>query len=597
MLILGLLLFVYTFFVAGAFALSLVQTPRSRSFMEWIILGVTFGFAILPPFFFVVGRGLGGFPIGAMYVVAGTATIGCLYELRIRKVVLTGISKYELMAIAVAICHASILLLYLLVYPIFPPELFIHDYLVHLTIATNPSVVLYGWLTSGLYNLTQIGSYIFLSVGVATIGGNPLVDVRYVMIAMGLTVPLLVYYTSLKCFRNAAAALMATAAYSFIFSFWGVGLLYTGLYGQFYAGVLAILSIALSAEFIEGKLHSAGIGLIVLALVLAHPSSAIYIAVVSGLSFVLYLAKRNEKRYLILGAYHIVPVVVAIAFVGVSGLANFLLSVESPQGVAVYANNLTNQILVSFPFLLVPGSGGLLPLFVILPTLLLAVWRARCISENLPTFLIVGWFLVIWGLSIAAEGLHAISRYVTLGALPAGFLFGLMYLWLVEPLKRRLRRPNLTANGPIRFLPLILTSMMLLFAFQGATGNVLSDLYSQHQYLPPKQADVYDSMVWIQQNSPHNAVVASVGLPWYYFSSYFTGRSFLGDHLMDSSSMTNYLSNLNNGSLSKTGNSTYVVLFTLLHSTNESYLPHYTSNPHYRLLWNSSTVAVFEFGR
>jgi hypothetical protein len=185
-------------------------------------------------------------------------------------------------------------------------------------------------------------------------------------------------------------------------------------------------------------------------------------------------------------------------------------------------------------------------------------------------------------------------------AFPAcSILFGLLFIWIILPLRERSGwfRGTITRLNRASFF-CVIAMLLCVLAIQGASGDVLSSSIPYHALTATKQGDIVQSMLWLRDNTSANAAVMSVGLPEFSFLPYFANRTYGGDLLGGPPSITNYIvsTGLGRPPPGGTPGGVYVALFTLLHNSTARFLRLYESDSNYTLEWNSTTVAVFRFG-
>jgi len=561
--------------------------------LEWLAISAAMGFTLLPLPLLIVGEALGGFPPSVLYLLVAAITLSNLTILKVKQLPILTFRKSDALLISIVGVHFLVLALYFLVYPIFPPELYIHDYLVHLS-STSSSSGFLGGMTNSLYGVTQLASYSLIAFGAAVDPQSSLQSMRYSMTLMEAVVPFLVYFVAKRLTGKSRSALFSTVAYCFVFSLWGAGLLYTGLYGQFYGGLVALLSVWVAIGCLEKRVSFLLLALTVLTLVLSHPTSLLLLGVIPLSISINGLAHRRFSREMAgVAVLFTLPLAAGLALVGPSGLSNFLAGIESPQGYAVSSNTQLDQFVSQFPFLLVPASGGVLLLVLTVSTIVVALIRIRKVVVDQFALIVLIWFVTPWFLSFTAQGLHAMSRYAILDTVPNTIVLGLSYSWLIEPLNGKVSRKWKSFGSS--FLYTAVAILLLVSTFQGATGNVLGDVTSQAAPIMIKQSDVYASMLWIEGNTPAKSTVISVGLPWYQFTRYTTNISYSDDYLVLPPEMTQMLSARTASSSSGQTQQIYVVLFSWLHGNGTSWYKAYSSDANYQLVWNSTAVSIFLF--
>lgn len=598
-----LLVLVASLFLTGGTTVGALGLQKGRTTIEWITLSLSFGALVLPVATFALGRILGGLPPMLPYLVLTIFGAGFAFTYlreRGRRPRLV-VGRLEVFAILLAVGNAAVVGYYFTKYPVFPPELLFHDYLLHLQASTAPNVLLYGWLTNSLYGLTQITSYLYLGYGLVAVGGLQIEALRYSMLVLGFFFPLLVYYASLKISHDEAAALFATAAYCFIMPFWDDGLLTSGLYGEFYVGVIGLLFAWMLAESLGERVGSAN-GLFALflsgaALVFAHVTSLMELLAgfVYATAFGAWLKIRSWKFWLFVAAFPVAAIIAALA--APEAIASFLSSVASPGGVLVSASGLPGGPFAPFLYTL-DGSIGDVPLIFLLVTLGVfiartAVSRKMKVVHSLP----VVWFLIPLLASGFFGGAYAASRYSFYALVPAALVFGLGYLYIVRPIEAWLIPRTSTsrrANARVLYAAVVILLIAVL-SVQGATGGVLSSAAFERDFISAKQTYVLDSMNWIGSSTPRQSVIFSVGLPWYWFSPYVDGRQFATDDIGTPGYMSQQISAWFASNPAELKAPVYLVMFSLLRNSSGLLSNAYGNDSRFTLVFQNPMVLVFSY--
>ena len=247
-LILSSLLFIATFLFVGSVSVFLFGFGGRRSILEWSALSLGLGFVFVPVVFFVISHLAGGTQPWIPYALCGSAfacTLGIAWKKKSQR---PSIDRSEAVLKGIVALNVALMSLYFATYPIFPDSGLAHDYAANLVMLSSTQSLLYGGGSTTVAGLTQLTSAFFMLYGVVSLQGNPLIALRYSMVVAAAVVPLLVYYLSFNLFKDKEASLFATAAYSFVFPFWSLGVLSSGYYAQFYAGILFLLALWLITE-------------------------------------------------------------------------------------------------------------------------------------------------------------------------------------------------------------------------------------------------------------------------------------------------------------------------------------------------------------
>jgi hypothetical protein len=158
------------------------------------------------------------------------------------------------------------------------------------------------------------------------------------------------------------------------------------------------------------------------------------------------------------------------------------------------------------------------------------VWAiVRLRNSFWPAFL-AAWFTVL--LLLVFIGTQD-WRMVLLSFVPGAGLIGILLARLQESLeKTTLPKIHVQRIGGTAAKVLMLLLVVGLAA-NGPTAYALSHAFSTGQ--ATTQTYIYDSMVWIQANSPLNSSVVSVGLPLEYrYLPLIANRTYFGDFQLNS---------------------------------------------------------------
>jgi len=582
--------FVVSILLLGMAAVKGLKADRGRSPLEFMVLSYTLGITLLPYYVLIAGRIAGGVKPSLMPILLIISLGGWLYFPR------PSLPKLPLMwrpfigeaaPFTSLVAYWALTGFYLTMYPIFPPQLFVNDYRNNLNMALDDRSLLYGWMVSTPFGLTQLNPHLYMALGVHALDFTAIQNLRYAMLLAGAVAPALAYYASLRMFKDATAALASSLSYTLILPFWLTGLFTTGLYNQFYAGVLSLLFVWVFFEYLEGRM-GATMPLIVLAsLILSHVSSLLLLS--AATPFLLAHMVRKHGKGFWLAALAIATPLAAL-FLAIYGrtIYEFLLSVASPGGGYIYSPDPVARLLSFSPFLLVlanfVGVGTLLLLIGGLLALLVGVAMKK---GRAPDFFLALWFSLPWLLSSYGEGLHSASRYAIYALIPSCLLFGYSYRGLLRAVSPAAK---LLQNGR-RLIVAVVALLFLALSLQGTLGYVAIDAVANYRLEVSRQPAILESMLWLKENTPAGSMVVSVGLRAYEFSSHITKRGFLVDDLGE----PGYVAALISSRVDVDKAAVYVVLYKPLRFGDLLLKDSYSSDKRFSLVWENGYVAIFRF--
>ena len=594
------LLFLLSFFLVGAVACRLLGLAKARPALESAALSFGLGLFFVPVLFFLLAYLSGGAPTWIPYGITGLSLVGYLGLCVRSRPSLPSIGRTELVLLGIVALHVAIIYTYLSTFAIFPDSGFAHDYANNLQMLSSTKVLLYSWGSTQLFKTTQLTSLLLMLYGIVFLQGNPLFALRYSMVIVAAVVPIVVYHLSLRLFKDKEASLFATAAYALAFPFWLIGVLSTGLYAQFYAGALFLVFLWIMTEYVEEKVSIWVPAVLAFLLLLAHPTSFLFLGIAAVSCVVVYAATgRNDSKYRTAAMVCGIPLLAAVVVVLSFGPMSYLQALAAPGGTFSYTLDALSPILSHAPFLFVIDSFvGPLCLGLLLCTAVIGTVAAFRRSLDRRYVVVLGWFWTTWLATLPFGELHTVSRYVIFAFPAFSLLLGLFFLLVVKPLRTRVgwNGGTRTRLGKSSYYVLVV-ALFLVLAVQGATGQALATSVPVHSFATTKQDDILQSMLWAKNSTAANAVMVSVGLPEYSFLPFIANRTYAGDVAGPPSVVTSYLKM--NGFTSSTGESgtpIYVVLFSLLHNSTMSSYKLYASVSNYTLAFNSTDIAVFRIG-
>jgi hypothetical protein len=296
---------------------------------------------------------------------------------------------------------------------------------------------------------------------------------------------------------------------------------YPNIVGDFFVLTSFLLVVAILSELTIGSVVTAVV-VEVIALI-SHISALIFLLLIVGFSLVIFTRFRSQLRgYLISNlGFFLVPIVAAAS-------APFLVTRELSYVSGFYLDLHNDLALVlrvwihNYLFLAGPVNAILLTV-----AFLWAILRMR--SRVWPSFLAAWFLLLILLVFIGTQD----WRMVLLSFVPGAGLLGMLLARVQETLEK-LTLPRMHS---LQVRRIAVGSLMLVFvmvlAASGPSAFALSHSSSNGQ--SARQRYIYDSMLWIEDNTSRISVVVSVGLPLEYrYLPIVANRTYAGDFQLNS---------------------------------------------------------------
>jgi hypothetical protein len=586
----GTLGFVVSILLLGMAAVKGLKTDRGRSPLELMVLSYAFGITLLPYYVLIAGRIAAGVKSYLMPILLIISLGGWLYFSR------PNLPKLPLMwrpfigeaaPFTSLVAYWALTGFYLTMYPIFPPELFVNDYRNNLNMALDDRSLLYGWMVSTPWGLTQLNPHLYMALGVHALDFTAIQNLRYAMLLAGAVAPALAYYATLRMFKDDTAALASSLSYTLILPFWLTGLFTTGLYNQFYAGVLSLLFVWVFFEYLEGRMGATMPAIVLASLILSHVSSLLLLSVAAPF-LMAHMVRKHGKGFWLVALAISTPLAALFLVIYGRTIYEFLLSVASPGGGYIYQPDLLSRLLSFSPFLLVlanfVGVGTLLLLIGGLVAFLVKVAMKK--GRAADAFLAL-WFSAPWLLSSYGEGLHSASRYAIYALIPSCLLFGYSYRGLLRVISPA---ASFIRNGR-KVIVAVVALFFLALSLASSLGYVTTDAMANYQLEVSRQPAILESMLWLKENTPANSMVLSVGLRAYEFSSHISKRDFLVDDLGE----PDYVAALISSKVAEDRVPVYLVLYKPLRFDDLLLKDSFSSDSRFSLVWENGYVAIFRF--
>jgi len=422
--------------------------------------------------------------------------------------------------------HLGLWSIYLFTYPYFPntepPDAYCH--------AELTLTVLQGAFTSPIGPTGFAGGAHVLFAFVSSYFGVGVIPAERETAAFVESLSVLVAYSLFqRILPSKLAGDYASVAYATIipagFVYYASVGAYPNIVGDFF--VLTSLLIAVMIQP-KPKIRAVVTAVVVESVALiSHVSALIFLLLIVGFSVVVFIHFRSQLRGYVISnlGFFLVPTAGVVAtpflvFRELSYVSALYLELHYDLGLIfsvwihnyLYLPGYLNAILllVAFVFVVAKFRGNIWPVF-------LACWFAMLI------------FLVFIGTQD--------WRMVLLSFVPGAGLLGI----LLATVHERLEHLLLEWIKTLRMRRLAAISVMLIIvvvlAAGGPSAYALSHAVAAGQ--STKQRNVYNSMIWIEQSTPPNSRVASVGL-WleYRYLPIVADRTYVGDFQLNSTGIS-----------------------------------------------------------
>ncbi len=341
---------------------------------------------------------------------------------------------------------------------------------------------------------------------------------------------------------------------------------YPNMVGDFFVLTSLLLAVTIQTKLTVSSVVTAFV-VEVIALI-SHVSVLVFTMLVIGFSIVVFTKFRSQLRaYLISNmGFFLLPIAAII-------LASFLVTRELTYVSSLYLDLHSNIGLVLgvwlHNYLFLAGS---LNFILVVTAFSWAVVKERM---RIWSAFLAAWFAILFLLVFVGT---QDWRMVLLSFVPGAGLLGIMLSRLQETLEKAV--PSRIRALRIRRVTVTLLMLVLVVTLttDGPSAFALSHAISNGQ--AARQGHIYDSMVWIQANTPPNSAVVSVGLQLEYrFLPIVTNLTYIGDFQLNASGILK---------LQSTFTFNYVTVSTAFSGLNTFYV----SNA-FRPAYQNPDVAVF----
>lgn len=454
-------------------------------------------------------------------LVPATAWLSGKPKLSPPKFMLTQVREWALPAVLFSF-HAVLWTAYMINYPYFPKSWPI-DVVWHTEIT---SAVLRGII---LPPVTEAGSHLLFAFASAYLGMDVFTSVRITPAFIETLSVLVAYCLFRKMLSTDKAAAYSTVVYSIILP---SGILYyagigasANIVGDFFVMLSLLVAIIVSERITISSILVAvlveGVALV------SHISVLIFLMLVVGFSPVVFARFRlNFRGYLISNMGFIAfPLIVLVA---APNLVRAELGYISSMYVDFH-NNL--RVLMEVWFDNSVSFAGYLNFILLWAAFFFVVIRAR--NRIWPLFLAL-WFALLYLLDLIGTNDW---RMVLLSFVPGAGLVGL----LVPAFQENLEKVTVRAIPKPKIRRILVSAIVLALVvsmlYTGATINVVRNTLPADSQ-PNREMSIYESMTWLQSNSPPSAIVISIDLGLEYrYLPVIANRSYGGDFELQSQSL------------------------------------------------------------
>lgn len=463
-------------------------------------------------------------------ILAGAIALSVSIVIRRPKFKLPGITRADIVLLALLLVQSLMLVIYFVKYPIFP-EYQSPDYAIHVETAKG---LISGSLTSIPSGILYYGIHYQLASGIIFVGGEPLITARQTMAILVILSSLLFYSATKKIFSSSRVALIATGIYVLSGTIWFASVFDSGLFANFY-GILAALFLLIALLGVINNFRAPSAWAIFLvAVVNAYFSHYTLLTLIPAIVLLPALQLLSVKKwdrtlvsYLVPALAVILPAVVPLIVFPNLG-ARILRLASSGGGVlsgSTYLSNFFAPIpVLSYLALEIFDDYSFLIMFVLTILYLYKVLRSRN-----PVFLIpIIWFL---SLMIAAPVDTSAWRFSYEAIVPLVLMasFGL-YAILPDSARQgkgrssMVQRTRSSQRGsmlPRAFIFIVLLGGIIVGSW--GTSSV-SDSLSQTSVAAQSQRSVYNAIYWLGRNTPNDSQYFSVSDWRFTYTNLIIGR-------------------------------------------------------------------------
>lgn len=439
------------------------------------------------------------------------------------------VPKQSMLVLLLGLVFAALVLSQFIKYPIFPKSYSV-DFLQHFQIMLG---VVHSEVTPAS-GLLYYGVHYNLAMGYLLVGGDPFVQIQYLMAILMAPSSLVVYEGARAIYKNGRLGITGQVLFIASGFLWYLPLYDTGLYPNVYAIVLSIAYMVELQNLLDGKGVGRFLPFLVLALGLyfSHYFAPIFIAAVAvGLILGAVLKFANWRTVIAAIGITLAPSSVLALRPDLLTLASNTLRGGNATGAFTFSTGLADAFAFN-PFLRyaiaeIYNLGSLVILFAV-PLSIYYMWTNR--RDAWLSFVLPLWLLILWLLAPNAElawrfSFQALAPLILLA--PATFHQAPPVIrWLLGREDGKRRRRGGGGFKESSFSTAGTAIVLFLLVFGGSwTYIMLSDLSLDVSTYSGSQVDLYDSMIWFQNNTPKGSSLLSVTDWRIAFLHSVTGRS------------------------------------------------------------------------
>ncbi len=513
---------------------SVTNRPQGQRALERMVLSLCLSLscAVISASLIIVARLPFEFA-GPVVVALAVGLIGLCFltkpKLTISAEKLRGAPRYWL-PVALSLFHLTLWAIYLVDYPYFPntePP----DALWHAGITLS---ILQGAFTTPFSQSGFAGGAHILFAFASSYFDVGVIFAERVTAAIVESLSVLVAYCLFhRILPSKQAANYASVAFAIIvpagFVYYASVGAYPNIVGDFFVLTSLLVAVAISARITIGSLVTAVV--VETITLISHVSALIFLLVVVCFSLAVFNNYRSKFRGYMLSnlGFFFVPLGAVLA-------APFLVMREFSYVTGFYLD-LHNDLAVVLGawvhnYLFLAGSINCMFLMAAF------VWAMMKMRSSIWPMFLTSWFgLLIILVFIGTED----WRMVLLSFVPGAGLLGILLSKVQKVLERAIaRKIRALRTRRVTIVALMLVLIVILSA-GGPSAYALSHAFSNGQ--STRQRNIYDSMVWLQSNTPPNTTVASVGFPLEYrYLLIVTTRGYAGDFQLNAAEILKHQS-------------------------------------------------------
>lgn len=448
----------------------------------------------------VIGSvGLFGVTLNMFYILIAIGAAFLLASAIVQKksIALPHPSLYDWLVLMFMLVQTGMVFLFFTKYPIFP-EYNSTDFRTHMEIVQT----LLSGGSSLPGGLLYFGVHCQFALGVLLTGGSILDVVQKVGAILAILGTPIMFLAASRLLDSKEAGVIASLLYSLMASIWFGAIFDSGLYPNFFGLLASLVVLVLVADVARDGLRP-GVLLAMVAAVgtlyLSHYSDVSVIPAVASVPVVLLLKGKLQKAQLVPIAIVGIPAGIgAVLFPSmVAALAGFVVQ----AGGTVTGGTYLSGVLSPVPILSNLATETYYDVGFVLLIAFAFIFAVRSPRERKPSeLMLIVWFLSIIAVAPFNEGSW---RLAFLGLVPLTLMAaGGIQTLLPKAKKGERRSPYRRARMGVVGLALIL----LLAGSWGAT--IVSDSTTDSQLVAQTQQNVYDSILWIGNNTNGGSILS-----------------------------------------------------------------------------------------